>query len=286
MGCEHVAHALVGACLAEIRAPKPGNVSIYAAGHGMDADDFVRSARAIAAPLTAPGSTVGERILAAVRATRAVIADNTNLGIILVCAPLAHAALRLAPRQSLKAEVSEVLNALDRRDAALAYEAIRQANPGGLGTAAYHDVREAPQVSLLEAMVEAQAWDGIARQYATGYADIFELGTPCVRQFEARWESEEWAAVSCYLGLLARAPDTHLIRKHGLEAALQVSREAARMNEMLGQAVQPEALLPQLTAWDGQLKGAALNPGTTADLTVASLFVKRLEDLRNRGCLS
>src|SRR5713101_6742331 len=79
---ERLAQALKSACLAEIRAPKPGNVSIYSAGHGMTAQQFEASANAIAAPLTVPGTSVGERILRAVQATQQAVGCNTNLGIV------------------------------------------------------------------------------------------------------------------------------------------------------------------------------------------------------------
>src|SRR5262245_36918074 len=64
-----IAAAFVAACRDELEAPKPGNVHLFAAGHRMTADDFVRSAEAAAEPLTAPGARVGERILRAVEAT-------------------------------------------------------------------------------------------------------------------------------------------------------------------------------------------------------------------------
>ncbi len=89
---EQVAAAFKWACLAELDAPKPGNVHVFAGGHRMTADEFVRSADAAAGPLSAPGARVGARILGAVEATFAAVGANTNLGIILLCAPLAAAA--------------------------------------------------------------------------------------------------------------------------------------------------------------------------------------------------
>ncbi len=91
---EMIAQAFIGACEDELRAPKPGNVHLFAGGHGMEAQDFIDSARAAAAPLSAADSSVGARILGAIEATWARVGKNTNLGIVLLCAPLAQAALR------------------------------------------------------------------------------------------------------------------------------------------------------------------------------------------------
>src|SRR5688572_15796838 len=128
-----VAATIRGACLAEIRAFKPGNVSLASPGHGMSAADFIASADAMAGVITAPGMTVGQRILHAIEATRAVVPYNTNLGIVLLCAPLAHAVVETPGAGGLRVRLHAVLAALDVNDAVLAYQAIRHAEPGGLG---------------------------------------------------------------------------------------------------------------------------------------------------------
>lgn len=271
-----VERAVWSACITEIGALKPGNVSVYADGHGMKAEDFIRSARHVAAVMGEPGLTVGERILRSVELTRRAVACNTNLGIILLCAPLAQAALRqdgLPFRDSVRA----VLQGLDLRDAEQAYEAIRLACPGGLGQSDRYDVHAAPTVTLLEAMAAAKDRDRIAYQYVTDYEDIFMLGVPCLEDALAYWRSEEWAAVTVYLVYLARFPDTHILRKFGPETAEDVRRRAERVEAELQCCFQPEEAVPLLLRFDTELKQAGLNPGTSADLTVATLLVPRLE---------
>ena len=275
---QRLAGAVRWACETEVRALKPGNVSVHSPGHGMTADDFLRSAAAAAGPLCAPGETVGGRILAAVRATRAAADCNTNLGIVLLAAPLVHAALLAGPGR-LRPALQEVLAALTVHDADQAYEAIRLARPGGLGSSPRHDVSEPPRVTLLVAMQEAAPWDSVAMQYATGYRDVFETGMPLARVCRERWRSDEWAAVAVYLDLLARIPDTLIARKLGLPAAQQVSREAAPLAQMLMLAQKPEHLSRQVLEFDSRLKQAGLNPGTTADLTVACLLALAVEEV-------
>ena len=278
-----LAAAIVSACEAEIRAPKPGNVSVFAAGHGMSAEEFLLSARAIALPLTAPGLCVGERILAAIEATAKVVSCNTNLGIVLLGAPLVHAKLQGPSDIPLQITLQQVLHGLDVRDAELAYAAIRLANPGGLGASTRHDVRDDPKVSLLDAMREAKARDSVARQYACGYADIFQFGVPRLREALERWQCEQWAVVATYLGFLSRWPDSLILRKRGMAAASRVQEAAKTWDLKWMKAVQPAGLVPDLLHWDTQLKVEGLNPGTSADLTVASLLAARLLD---PGCFS
>ena len=138
--CEdRVASAYVEACLAELDAPKPGNVHRFAPGHGMEVADFVRSAEVSAAPIAEKGARVGMRVRAAVEATLEAVGQNTNLGIILLCAPLAAAAE--VADAALRPALAGVLDRLDKADAADVFAAIAAANPGGLGQAARHDVR-------------------------------------------------------------------------------------------------------------------------------------------------
>ena len=276
---ERLAQALKSACLAEIRAPKPGNVSIYSAGHGMTAQQFEASADAIAAPLTVPGASVGERILRAVQATQQAVGCNTNLGIVLLAAPLLCAAQQESGERALRLRVHRVLQQLTQQDAELAYAAIRLAKPAGLGTSAHHDISEKPQVTLLAAMQEARERDSIARQYANGFADVFDVGVAHAREALARFSGEEWAVLSAYLGMLARFPDSHVKRKYGSELARQVASRAAALDSAWQRCNSPQALLPQLLAFDAELKRDGINPGTAADLSVVSLLALRLQDL-------
>jgi triphosphoribosyl-dephospho-CoA synthase len=270
-------------CELEVRAFKPGNVSVASSGHGMRADDFLASAKAMAGPLCSPGLRVGQRIHDAIAATQVVVNFNTNLGIVLLAAPLVQAALADSPVQDLRARVEEVLVDLDIDDAELAYRAIRLASPGGLGSSEHHDVRRPAQVTLLQAMAEARDRDTIARAYVTGYADIFLVGIPLIRAALARWGSEEWAMVAAYLGFLSRFPDTHIQRKFGYQTARRVSRQAAEIDREFQCAARPEDLLPRLTELDQSLKSAGINPGTSADLTVASLIALQFQKMLHQS---
>lgn len=214
------------------------------------------------------------------QATWAAVGCNTNLGILLLCAPLAAAAERAGARTSadaLRAALQDVLAALDLDDARAAYRAIARANPGGLGKAPTQDVRDEPTLGLREAMQLAAPRDRIAAQYAHGFTDLFEIGLPCGPSGFALSEVQVGAPAGppvaqavqrVFLGFLASGPDSHIVRKHG-EALAHTVMSAA-------QGWQAHAAPDRDTdfaRWDEQLKSQSINPGTSADLTVATLFL-------------
>ena len=263
-----IAAAFRAACHAELQALKPGNVHIHAAGHGMTIADFEASAAAAAPHIAEPGARVGTRILGAVAATQSAVGQNTNLGIVLLAAPLAAAAERGA-EAGLKSALQAVLAGLDREDAALCFKAIALANPGGLGDAAEHDVREEPSVTLLEAMRAAASRDRVAYQYASGYADIFDTGLPIAASAADMPE----AAAAIYWRFLTTIPDSHIARKYGLGRAESVRSLAQSVDAAARDSRSRASLLLDL---DARLKAEGINPGTSADLTVASLFAHHL----------
>jgi triphosphoribosyl-dephospho-CoA synthase len=271
-GLERDRAAYLRACELDVLIAKPGNVSVASAGHGMDAEMFVRAAGASVGPLFAAGASVGDRVENAVEAARLATGCNTNLGIVLLCAPIA-AALAAQPmprsRAALRAAVEHVIAGTGIDDARAVFRAIAAANPGGLGEAAVQDVRNVPTVDLRSAMRIAAARDSIARQYSNGFADIFDFGVP---RFErAARVSAERAVLETYLTYLAAWPDSHVARKYGESIARALSQDAARFDALCARGASLDA--GELQAWDGELKARGINPGTTADLVVATTFV-------------
>lgn len=268
---EQISAAYEEACRLEIEALKPGNVHLFADGHGMTAGQFLLSASVSAGPLTDPNLPVGRRILEAIRATRGAVGTNTNLGIVLLAAPLARAAEMTGG--DLRENLSTVLEWLDMDDAGAVFEAIVAASPGGLGSAEEHDVHEPPKVGVLEAMRAAAGRDRIARQYVTRFEDIFDTGLAALESSLAGGERGIWPTVFTYMAFLAGFPDSHVARKHGGETAHRIQEEAATVKVALDAAEDDQARLRLLLDFDSRLKARNVNPGTSADLTVASLFV-------------
>jgi triphosphoribosyl-dephospho-CoA synthase len=273
---ERIKQAYLDACRTELQSLKPGNVHVFAGGHGMGVAEFEASAKASAPVLADSRLSVGRRIYEAIRLTREAVGCNTNLGIVLLCAPLAAAASAGAA-DGLREGLRRVLEALDAAEAELAFAAIRLAAPAGLGESVRHDVRRRPTVGLLAAMAEAQDRDWIARQYVTAFRDVFELGVPRLASGLARWSDIRWAMTSAYLGFLAGFPDSHIARKYGPARAEEIRQAAGPLDtRLLAHGEMAEALL----TFDTDLKAEGVNPGTSADLAVASLFALRLEEAR------
>jgi triphosphoribosyl-dephospho-CoA synthase len=280
-GARRTAEAVAGAaqlaCVLEASAEKPGNIT---PGHDFadtSYEDMLRSAIALGPELgRAAQRSVGDTVLAAVRATRRVAGANTNLGIALLLAPLARAALL---EGALRARSEEVLAALTLDDARAAYAAIRLAGAGGLDEPVEHDVRAAPTVPLREAMAAAAQRDSVAAEYATGYAVTFDVGLPALVRALDDGLGPRAATVELYLVLLAAVPDTLVARKRGRRAAQRVSAGAASV--LAAGGVRDDAGRTALEAFDASLRsdGNALNPGTTADVVTAVLFVALLEGL-------
>jgi triphosphoribosyl-dephospho-CoA synthase len=271
-----IARAFHEACLAELDALKPGNVHRFGGGHSMSVADFEASAAAAAPKLAQAGIGVGTRILLAVEATMAAVGQNTNLGIILLSAPLAAAALD-GNKGDLQSRLVRALASLSVDDAIEAYRAIRHARPGGLRRAPRHDVTFDPDITLLEAMGVAEAEDRIAWNYTHGFVDIFALGLPSLEHGLERWNERPWAVTSVYLGFLAAYPDTLIQRKFGGAAAERVRAEARAMQRRFLESATPGQLATELMDFDRALKAGGLNPGTSADLTVATLFADALQ---------
>ena len=277
---DEIAWAAQLACLFEASIEKPGNVSPRVAFADMRFEDFVASAVAIGPALRdVARAALGETIARAAADTRRLVAVNTNLGLILLLAPLATAAAGVpAGGGDLREQLSRVLRSTTVRDAALAYEAIRAAAPAGMGESDRHDVREHEvTVTLREAMDVARERDSIAREYVTDFDLTFSLGAATILR---RWRDGATfseAVQTAFLTILAETPDTLIARKNGVAVAADVSRRAARVLAAGGAA--SAAGRARLGALGRELGGRshALNPGTTADLVAASLFVALTE---------
>jgi len=270
------AEAVHTSFIGEAAALKPGNVSRYVAGHDMNYEDFVRSAEVATPVLCRRDRPVGERILAAVQATRQAVGCNTNLGMLLLFAPLLRAREVCGEGETLESALRRVLDGLDRDDARAVYASIRLARPGGLGQAARYDVNSEPEVGLLAAMDAARERDLIALQYCNGFREIFHNGLIFIRKYKKQWKNLEWATVGCYLSFMALFPDSHVARKHGPQVAEETRRRSEDLRQCLDNNDNPEDMKTVLLDYDRELKDANINPGTSADLTAASLLLYHL----------
>jgi triphosphoribosyl-dephospho-CoA synthase len=261
----------------EATARKPGNVHRFRDFDDLTYVDFLLSAAAVGPVLgRAAGRRVGVTILEAIQATRRVVQTNTNLGMLLLLAPLAA----VPEGEDLRTGLSAILDQLDLEDSRLVYRAIRLANPGGLGRSDAQDVADEPTLSLRPIMALAAERDMVARQYEDGFRAVFDEGVPELCGALERSLYLEPAILLCHLHLLARHPDSLIERKCGRAIAEEASRRAQVVLRQ-GWPACGDGPLDDLDAWltaDGHRR----NPGTTADLVTACLFVALRQGLISR----
>jgi triphosphoribosyl-dephospho-CoA synthase len=264
------------ACIWEATARKAGNVHRFRDAGDMTYADFLLAAAAIAPIIgRAESQGIGKSVLEAVRATRAVVRVNVNLGIVMLLAPLAA----VPAYEPLAAGLEKVLCELDLSDSQEVFEAIRLANPGGLGKVNCEDVREAPTLPLRRIMALAAERDLIARQYASAFQEVLEVGVPALQQGVERLGSLEAAIVHCQLTLLSRYQDSLIVRKAGEKVAEEASQRAGRvLAASWPDTVDSRNGFRVLDEWL-RADGNRRNPGTTADLVAASLFVALREGI-------
>ena len=283
------------ACMLEVTAPKPGNVHRGADFEDLTYSDFLISAVAIGEVFDRPDLSVGQYVLQAVQQTEAFVGTNTNLGIALLLSPLVAAAKVSAARgqkQVTSDLVVECLEATTVADGRNVFEAIALAKPGGLGEALLFDVNENQgEVDLMAAMSLAADRDSIAKEYTSGLADVFGLGQRLLLQGRSLFKDLNSAIVFCHVAWMAHQPDSLIQRKLGLPIAQQAQRMAQKTIDLVSdsqayrdtiqgkQSRLDEALVEQFWRSVADLDfwlrsdGHQRNPGTTADLIAATLFV-------------
>ncbi|MDR3560298.1 MAG: triphosphoribosyl-dephospho-CoA synthase [Negativicutes bacterium] len=290
-----IAWAGTAACLLEAAAPKAGNVNRLYDFADCLLEDFLLSAAVIGEPLgRAGGRGVGETVVEAITKTRDLIPANTNLGIILLLVPMAKAWSQVMPaagraqptaakhgiRLALKGELDKVLADLAVEDARLVYQAVRLAAPGGLGHPGDGDVyrEDRVDITLLQAMGLAAERDLIAREYVSGYQIILETGVPMLEQTLRRGLPFSQAVAHSQLYLLSQYSDTLIARKAGLAASEEVRTRAGTVWERGGWcSPDGRAAAAEFDRWLRRC-GNRFNPGTTADLVTAMIFLLLLEN--------
>jgi triphosphoribosyl-dephospho-CoA synthase len=288
---QRIGQAAQLACILEVTSPKPGNVNRQHDFDDTRYEDFLLSAISIGPAMqSASQQGVGQTVWRAIQDTHRLVTSNTNLGIVLLLVPIVKACFQ-ANKVKLKQpgtktcidtihqELVFILRNLTIRDAHFTYRAIRLARPGGLGRIGEADIDQEPTITLLQAMELAKDRDSIAREYVTGFEITFGIGYPALRQ---AWEAQcdpQWAIVQAYLTILANVPDTLIGRKRGMDLARHVSSRAQEILDAGG--IFSSEGRQAIAAFDLELRDAkhTLNPGTTADLTTAAVFLLLMEKI-------
>jgi triphosphoribosyl-dephospho-CoA synthase len=271
-----VALAASLACVLEVSAEKVGNVTPTRGFADASFRDFVAGAVVLGPAIArARPGRVGRTVWEAVEAMRRVTATNTSLGMALLFSPIA-AAWSSRDGRPLRHALATALRGLDVEDAEWAYRAIRHVDPGGLGSSEAADVRETPRITLRDAMALAADRDSIAREYVEDFGLTFDVALPALEAALRAGLPALDAIVQAHLELLAACPDTLVARKAGRAASLDVTARARHVVRAGG--VRTPDGRATLAEFDRHLRadGNRLNPGTSADVIAAALFVRLL----------
>ena len=263
-------------CDTEIKSLKPGNVHRYSEGHGMNLKDFLKSSLIISKCLTKNNLDLGKKILISVNEIQNKIKKNTNLGIILMLSPIATIVQEegVISKEELLKKIKSLIKKQNIKNSIPIFKAISLTSPGGLGFSKKYDVNEPPNTNLYKAMEFAKKKDLIARQYCNGFEDIYKIGIPAYKKFYNKWGKVDWALTGVYLTFLKKFNDTHIVRNKGNKIATSVKKEAKKYYFFLKRNKNLTKIKKKLLIFDKKLKSKRINPGTTADLTVATLLLE------------
>ena len=263
-------------CDAEIKSLKPGNVHKYSEGHGMNLKDFLKSSLIISKCLTKNNLDLGKKILISVNEIQNKIKKNTNLGIILMLSPIATIVQEegVISKEELLKKIKSLIKKQNIKNSIPIFKAISLTSPGGLGFSKKYDVNEPPNTNLYKAMEFAKKKDLIARQYCNGFEDIYKIGIPAYKKFYNKWGKVDWALTGVYLTFLKKFNDSHIVRNKGNKIATSIKKEAKKYYFFLKRNKNLTKIKKKLLIFDKKLKSKKINPGTTADLTVATLLLE------------
>ncbi len=280
---DRTAQCAVLAMLFELSSsPKPGNVDRCHDFSDIGFHHFLASAvssypvfRKAAQGLGRPGSL----ILEGVQAWRTWnLSSNTHFGSLVLMIPIALAA-GTASREGgdLEEELAGILGGTTVQDAIDFYRAFESAGARvtevelfSLLDRGSENALCQSEKTLLELMRLSMGHDIVAREWATNYRRSFLLAKRLAEQTEKFGLNE--CVVRTFLEALAEVPDSLISAKFGPEKARQVSRQAA--------LALADSTLETARQMDCDLLSQDINPGSTADLIAASLFISLLRNLR------
>ena len=266
------------ACKLDVFSIKPGNVFHGHPAYGMTHKDFLQSSMACSDIICEKNMDIGEKILDCIKSSMDVVGCNTNLGIVLLCVPIVEALYMDKDHKFLQSNLKKVLNNIDKKQTKAIYKAINSANAGGMGSKDEFDLNNSKSndFTLLEAMNFASSYDYIAEEYSNNFNNIINVITPNWRKYFKLMNNDEHATTATFLDLISTKPDSLIARKYDLDKAEEVSARFKDIAQEYCELKNPNILNNKLLLLDSELKIQGINPGTTADVVVASIFLSRL----------
>lgn len=297
--------------------PKPGNVHRTRNFPDMVFEDFLLSGIAIGKTMEKAAERgfkyryksenwnkmgLGELILEAVTETDHWVANNTNLGIVMLLTPISVVAgmfeeidttenissfeMRTEGSieiwNSFRERIDQIMRSTTSEDAVNLYRAINIAAAGGMGQQDDLDVaaesslqklRE-ENVNMFDVLEMSSAWDKLSYELTHKMPVTFKTGHPTFKKVKSEYETNQ-ATVQTFLTILSHIPDTLISRKFGDQKAEEVRASAKSILEEGG--ILTSEGISLVEKFDQELISNGLNPGTTADFTASSIMVAYLD---------
>ncbi len=279
--------------------PKPGNVHRTRDFLDMVFEDFIISGIVIGDNIKEAAihgteinnsisfkeAHLGKYILDSVKETDKWIANNTNLGIIMLLTPIAMAAAFSSDLIELRENIHNLIINSTVIDTIALYEAISIADAGGMGDQDEYSVNsdDANQeliennLNIFDVLNISASWDSLAKELTTKMPVTFDIGYHTFSKVKNE-ASLNLATVTTFLTILSQVPDTLISRKHGDEVAKEVSNLAMEVLSLYAIDKDITEFNKKLADFDDYLFENKLNPGTTADLTASSIMISYLAD--------
>jgi triphosphoribosyl-dephospho-CoA synthase len=283
MNPDHIAQCAQAAMLIELSSsPKPGNVDRCHDFSDATFQQFMVSAVTsypIFKKAAAREGQIGQLLLEAVKSWRFwKILGNTHFGSLILMIPLAMAAGKPGGKPNWpKEELSGILRESSVDDAINFYAAfelakarVREVDEFSLkDNTSPQKLREQGK-TLSQLMFLSQGHDLIAREWSTNYERTFQLADRLTEMIMIYGQND--GIVKTYLEALSYEPDSLVIAKFGVDKATEISLRAKKVLE--------DGTLEAIRQLDRELLDEDVNPGATADLIAASLFISLLRGFR------
>lgn len=263
------------ACMLDIRSLKPGNVNTNSPSKNLNYLDFLKSIEACSDIITQPNILLEDRIFESIKSTINIVGTNTNLGIILLCAPIIQAYYSQG-RTNISENIHKEIISLDHNSTKKIYEGINLSMAGNMGSVESFDLKGNDFQNFYIVMKYASSYDLIAWEYSNKFEIIFNDLTNKFSNFRNKYRSYEDACSALYIYFLSKYPDTLISRKYGLDKAKDIQKIFYDLFMEVESIQDMYQIKEKLIQTDKVLKNDDINPGTAADFVVATVFSNML----------
>ncbi len=286
MSPSHIARCAQLAMILEVSAtPKPGNIDRDHNYTDTRFEHFLASAVGVypimekaARSKSGVGTLIHEAVAESGKWQKG---GNTHFGAFILLIPLVMGAGKCENKTCLKAQAQKVVRETTVEDAIELYRAFSKAKVKvkpvsdlDLGDNSSIDKIEEQGLTLYNLMEISCGYDMIAKEWTNGFERSFECAASIQDKIKKHGFND--AVVLTFMELLSSNKDTFIQTKFDSKKAEEVSMRA---KEILKKG-SIDGIRDEIRSFDEELLNEGVNPGSTADIIIAGLFVSLFEGMR------